>query len=102
MIYLQILFIAPPPTPPKKVQKKQLKQSYSDNILRQQPDLFTGHCPMMMHHHTKFAYERLSGSEDVVQRQTINNLNVCCELDLKHSNPVSSLDTLAYEDLPSH
>ena len=72
-------FCCPPPPPKKRVQKKQLKQSYSDNILRQQPDLFTGHCPMMMHHHTKFAYERLSVSEDVDQRQTINNLNVCCE-----------------------
>ena len=53
---------------------------------------------MMMYHHTKFGYKMFSGSEGIIQ--TIEILNVCCDLDLEHSNPIFSLDTFTYDNLP--
>ena len=55
--------------------------------------------PIMMHHHTKFGYLRFSGSGDIGQTSPdISNHH--CNLDLEHSNPVISQDTLANDDVP--
>ena len=53
---------------------------------------------MMLHHHNKFRYKRLCGWEDV----DIDILNLPCDLDLEHSNPIFSQDTPAYDDIPSY
>ena len=54
---------------------------------------------MIMYHHTKFGYKRFSSSEDVIQANVNSNLLFLCDLD--QSNPIYSLDNLAYDNLPS-
>ena len=54
---------------------------------------------MMMYHHTKFGYKRFSSSEDVSRQMLIQICNVLCDLD--QSDPIYSLDNLAYDNLPS-
>ena len=49
---------------------------------------------MMMYHHTKFSLKRFSISEDL-SGQTISIFNIHNDLDLKQSNPLFSLNTLA-------
>ena len=46
---------------------------------------FTG----MMYHQPKFGYTRFMLSGQTL----IKILNICCDLDLEHSNPVSSMTT---------
>ena len=48
---------------------------------------------MNMYHQTKLGYKRFSSSEDAVQTNVIEILNVCCDLVLEHSIPIFSLDT---------
>ena len=55
---------------------------------------------LMMYHHTKFGCKRFRTSEYIVWTNMDLNLEVCCDCDLEHSNPIFSLDTLAYDDLP--
>ena len=49
----------------------------------------------MCHH--KSGYKMFISSEDTVQ--TIGILNVCCDLDTEHSNPMFSPGNMAYGDL---
>ena len=45
---------------------------------------------MMLHNHTRFGDKMFCGSE-ILSRQTFTNiLNLHCDLDLEHSNPISS------------
>ena len=47
------------------------------------------------------AYYRKGSVVKISPRQTFTeSFNLCCDLDLKHSNPVFSLDTLPHDDLP--
>ena len=55
---------------------------------------------MMMLQHTKFGNERFSSSEHIIQTFS-DILNLHCDLDLEHSNPVFSQDTQTYNDVPS-
>ena len=53
---------------------------------------------MMLHHNTKFGNKMFCGSKDILSGQTfIDILNLCCDLDLEHSDPVISKGTLAYD-----
>ena len=58
----------------------------------------------MVYHHTKSGNKRLSNSEDIVQILTEiwNKLKFgTLTVTQGHSNPVFSLDTSAYDTLPS-
>ena len=47
---------------------------------------------MMLHHHTRYGNKMFCGSEDIIQ-QTFNNiLNLHCDLDFEHSNPIFPQD----------
>ena len=56
---------------------------------------------MMVHHQAMFGYKIFGGSEDAVQTFS-DILNLCCDLDVEHSNPTFSQDTLAYDHVPSN
>ena len=55
------------------------------------------HWIMMMHHYGKFSYRRFRHSEHVFQ---MNILNLWCDSDFEHSNPIFSQDTSAYDHEP--
>ena len=56
---------------------------------------------MMLHDHTKFG-KKCSVIKKISSRQTFTNLlNLCCDLDLKHSNPLFPQETTAYDDVLS-
>ena len=57
---------------------------------------------MMLHHHTKFGNKMFRGSEDIIRTSFTDNLNHCCDLDLKCSNPIFPQDTLAYDAVLSN
>ena len=51
--------------------------------------------------HTPSLVAKISVVQKTQKRQTFNEvLNHHCDLDLEHSNPVCSQDTLAYDDVP--
>ena len=54
---------------------------------------------MMLHHHTKFGIKMIYGSEDIIQTNIHNILNLSCDLDLECSNPIFAQGTLAYDVL---
>ena len=51
---------------------------------------------MMLHHHTEFGNKTFCGSENIIQTFT-DIFNLCCDLDLKHSNPIFPQGTPAYD-----
>ena len=56
---------------------------------------------MMMHHNAKFGNQMFGGLEDIIWTN-IDILALCCNLDLKYSDPFfSPQDTLAYVDVSS-
>ena len=50
----------------------------------------------MMHHDTKLGNNVFGGLEDIIWTN-IDILTLCYDLDLQHSNPFFSPDTLAYD-----
>ena len=73
------------------------------------------HCLMIIHHHTEFGKKKkwLSGSGDTEQTwldtwrkisgQTFTDiLNLHCDVDLEHSNPIFPQDTPAYDAVLSN
>ena len=55
---------------------------------------------ILQHHHTKFGNKSF-----VIQKISSGQIftdifNLCCDLDLKCSNPISPQDTLAYDAVP--
>ena len=57
---------------------------------------------MMLHHHTKFSTKMLYDSENIIQTNINRHSNLCCDLDLKCSNPIFPLDTPAYDAVLSN
>ena len=53
-----------------------------------------------MHQHTKFGCKRLHVSEHTTLT-IIDILHLHCDFDLDNSNPLSSQDTQAYDEVPS-
>ena len=51
---------------------------------------------MMLHKHTNFGSKMFCGSEDIVRQTFTNILNLCCDLDLEHSNPIFPQNTPVY------
>ena len=50
---------------------------------------------MLLHHQTKY---KCSVIHKISARQAFTDiLNICCDLDLEHSNPIFPQDTLAYD-----
>ena len=56
---------------------------------------------MVRHQNTMFVSKRLSDPEDTVWTNT-DVLKFCCDLDLEHSNPISSQDILAFDNVLSN
>ena len=48
---------------------------------------------MMLHHHTKFGNKMFCGSEDNIQTNIHDILNLRCDLHLERSNPIFAQDT---------
>ena len=57
---------------------------------------------MMLHHHTKFGIKMICGSEDIILTNIHNILNLCCDLDLEHSNQMFAQDAPTYDGVPSN
>ena len=55
----------------------------------------------MMHHHIKFVTKGLAVQKNIIQTNIIELLNIHCgpDLEVEHSNPILTLDTLACDDL---
>ena len=57
---------------------------------------------MMIHHHTKSGHKG-SVIQIISAGQTLTAiLNLHCDFDFEHSNPIFSQDTPAYNDVPSN
>ena len=58
---------------------------------------------MIMHHHTKFGHKRFSGSKEIVRGEKIFDiLNLRCDPDFEHSNPIDSQDTPPHNNMPPY
>ena len=55
--------------------------------------------PMIMHNHIRFGNKMFSGSEVIMWT---NMLNLCCDLDLEHSNTIFPQDTPAFDAVLSN
>ena len=54
---------------------------------------------LIVHQHTSVCLQEISGTENI--GWTFNKvLNLCCDLDGEHSDPIISQDMLTYNDVP--
>ena len=55
-----------------------------------------------MHHNTKFGNKKFGGLEHIIWANIHQHIEICCDLDLEHNNPISPYNTLAYDNVVSN